>query len=89
MMAMPANGSDPMTIQLKDETAALLAEHLRDGAYADFDELVTAALNALVPPVADEELLGRLDEAEEDVRQGRVLPWNQVRDDISERFLEG
>ena len=74
-----------MTIQLKPETAALFAECLFEGQYADADELVKASLMALVHGGADmdeAELLDACDRTDEDVCAGRCLTVDQVREQM-------
>jgi len=71
-----------MTISISPETQKLLEERLRTGGYASADELLRAALSAFGEPL-DEATLDAIDEGEDDLANGRVHDWENVRDQIT------
>ena len=79
-----------MNITLAPETQRLLEDQLRSGQYADPDEVLRAALNALhdaSPTGLDEETLDAIDEAEDQIERGQTIAWEEVRAQIRARFI--
>lgn len=80
-----------MTITLSAETRKLLEERLKAGGYRSADEVVHAALSALVELEAhglDAETLDAIDRAEDEIDRGEAHDWTDVRDRIRAKFLE-
>ncbi len=63
-----------MTVTLTPEMEALVTERISRGQFANPVEVVTAGLRLL----RETELRALLDEAEEDVRAGRVAPFDPL-----------
>jgi putative addiction module CopG family antidote len=69
-----------MTVTITPEMEALVNERITRGQYATPEEVVTAGLRLLLDTEAqkEKELRALLDEAEEDVRAGRVAPFDPL-----------
>ena len=69
-----------MTVTITPEMEALVNERISRGQYATPEEVVTAGLRLLREADArkESELRALLDEAEEDVRAGRVAPFDPL-----------
>ncbi len=69
-----------MTLTLTPEMEALVNERITRGRFATPEEVVAAGLQLLRDTDAQKEteLRGLLDEAEEDVRAGRVAPFDPL-----------
>jgi putative addiction module CopG family antidote len=79
-----------MTISLSAETQKLVEEKLRSGEYSSADEVVHAALealNTLQSHSLDQATLDAIDRAEDQIEQGRVHDWKDVRKQLQSRFL--
>lgn len=79
-----------MTISLSPETQKLLEKELRSGQYRSADEVVHAALKALSEleaPGLDDETLEAIDRAEDQIEQGQVHDWKDVREQVRGSFL--
>lgn len=78
-----------MGILLRPETEHLLATRLTDGGYANADELVHAALEALSEREAnalDDETLDAIDRAEDQLEKGEYVEWEVAREEIRRKF---
>jgi len=81
----------PMNITLTPETQKVLEEKLKSSKYRSADELVHAALDALDELEAyrlDDETLHAIDRAEDQIEQGMVYDWKDVREQVRTKFLE-
>ncbi len=78
-----------MTVHLTSETERLLTEWMRGGTFTDANQAIFAALSGVSLPPVDDELLDLLDEAEEDVANGRVHRWEDVRQRVLDAFSNG
>ena len=79
-----------MTISLSAQTQRLLEEKLRSGEYGSADEVVHAALEALKELQShslDDVALDAIDRAEDEIEQGKVQDWKDVREQMRSRFL--
>jgi Arc/MetJ-type ribon-helix-helix transcriptional regulator len=79
-----------MPISLSAETQKLLEEKLRSGEYGSTDEVVHAALEAskeLQLHSLDDTTLDAIDRAEDQIEQGQVHDWKDVRRQVRARFL--
>jgi putative addiction module CopG family antidote len=79
-----------MTISLSAETQKLVEEKLRSGEYSSADEVVHAALEALDTLQShslDQATLDAIDSAEDQIEQGRVHDWKDVREQVRAKFL--
>jgi putative addiction module CopG family antidote len=79
-----------MDIALSPETRKLLEDKLLSGEYRSADEVVHAALDALNELEdygLDEETLNAIDRAEDQIEQGQVYDWKDVREQVRARFL--
>jgi len=80
-----------MDVALSPEPRKLLEEGLRSGEYRSADDVVHAALealNELEGQSLGDETLDAIDRAEEQIEQGRVHDWKEVREPLRARFLE-
>jgi Arc/MetJ-type ribon-helix-helix transcriptional regulator len=77
-----------MDITFRPETRKLLEDRIGKGDYADADELVIAAIAALDEHgEMDSATLDAIDRAEDDIEQGRVHDWADVRASLEKKFL--
>lgn len=80
----------PMTITLGPETQRLLEDQLKSGNYANPDEVLQAALQALGEfNELDQATLDAIDISEEEIERGEVLDWDDVREEIRTKFRGG
>ncbi len=77
-----------MTVELTSEAERLVAEQVASGAYPDASAVILAALSRLAEPEFDDALLDLLDEAEDDVDNGRVYALEDVRQRIHDAFTK-
>ena len=79
-----------MNISINAETQKLLEEQLKSGKYGSPSEVVHAALSALEELEAytlDQETLDVIDRAEDQIEQGNVQEWKDVKARISDKFI--
>jgi putative addiction module CopG family antidote len=79
-----------MDLALSPETRKLLEEKLKSGEYRSADDVVHAALealNELEGQGLDDETLDAIDRAEEQIEQGRVCDWKDIRAQLRAKFL--
>ncbi len=79
-----------MTINLREETLALIQTKMNSGSYSDVDSLLQDALHALDSDVEtiDEELeesLADLEQGIADAQAGRTRPLSEVIKDMDDR----
>jgi putative addiction module CopG family antidote len=69
-----------MTLTLTPELEAIVTERISRGQFTTPEEVITAGLRLLRDSDLQKqtELLALLDEAEEDVRKGRVAPFDPI-----------
>ena len=80
-----------MTITLSPETRKLLEAKLNSGSYQSADDVVRAALEALTELEAqglDDDALAAIDHAEDEIDRGLVHEWEDVREQVRDRFLK-
>ena len=76
-----------MGISFRPETQKLLEDRLDKGGYADADELLVAALAALDEQgEMDSATLDAINEAEDDIKHGRIYDWAEVRASLERQF---
>ena len=78
-----------MNISIDAATQKLLEEQLKSGKYGSASEVVHAALSALEELEAytlDQETLDAIDPAEDQIEQGNVHDWKDVKARISDKF---
>jgi Arc/MetJ-type ribon-helix-helix transcriptional regulator len=79
-----------MELTLAPETLRMVEEKLKQGVYRSADELVQAgllALDGLESPEFDAETQAAIDHAEEQIQQGKVHRWEDVREQVKAMFL--
>jgi Arc/MetJ-type ribon-helix-helix transcriptional regulator len=80
-----------MNVVLRPETQRLLEEFLKTGEYQSADEVLHAALEALISISAeplDEETLDALDIAEDQLERGEFHDWQDVRLKVFDMFTK-
>ena len=78
-----------MTISLSDATQRLLEERMKTGDYATADEALRVALetlNQLETEELDDETLAAIEEGLAQADRGEGRPWEQVRQELRERY---
>jgi Arc/MetJ-type ribon-helix-helix transcriptional regulator len=82
-----------MHIILSPETQKLLEERMRKGGHPTADDALRVALQTLddVEGAAledlDEETRAAIERAEEQADRGEGCPWEEVREELRERYL--
>lgn len=78
-----------MSITLSPRTEAMIREKLDSGRYANADEVVEEAVMLLEARERFERLRASLIEAEEEIREGKVLEWTpELRQRLREEAAE-
>ena len=81
-----------MTVTLTAETQKLFEEQMATGRFASPDELVRAALKTLsgaqFDTMPDDRTWAAIDEAEAQYQRGEGRPWEDVREELRQRFIK-
>lgn len=78
-----------MVIRLNKDTQRLLQEKIEDGGYSSADDVVRAALHALIQleaPPLDQDTLAAIERAEDQIERGDVHAWADVREQVRATF---
>jgi putative addiction module CopG family antidote len=83
-----------MSITLSPRAAAMVQERLESGRYASADEVIEAAVMLLEARERFDRLRASLIEAEEEIREGKVLEWTpelrqRLREEADEMDRQG
>ncbi|HEX4793775.1 MAG TPA: hypothetical protein VH370_08290 [Humisphaera sp.] len=80
-----------MQISLSEETQRLLEDRMRRDGHRTPDEAVRAALesaNEAETEEVDDQTIAAIEEGLAQAKRGEVKPWEEVREELRERFAK-